>query len=204
MRRKKHKIRISRRNEKLLHLLKFFVKFNLFAIPLYIILLAGFEWTWLEQFVANVVTVMLQSLGFSPTMNGMLISIPIRDGNWAAVINWDCTGWKSMLAFFALVMATEFPLKRKLAGLVLIPVIFVINLLRIVFMFFYVKTFDLAYYQTVHAVVWSWGLIAAIIVLWLLWLRFDFTMILKKKRKRRKRSRKRKSMKRTKVKTKKV
>lgn len=191
------KRKISRRNEKLLHLLKFFVKFNIFAIPLYIILLSRFEWAWLEQLAVDIVTPMLQSLGYNPTVHDMLISIPIRNGNWAAVINWDCTGWKSMLAFFALVMATEFPLRRKLAGLVLIPVIFVINLLRIVFMFFYVRTFDLANYQTVHAVVWSWGLIATIIVLWLLWLRFDFTKLGK-------RNRKRKSRKRSKVKPKRV
>ncbi|MEK6887439.1 MAG: exosortase/archaeosortase family protein [Candidatus Aenigmatarchaeota archaeon] len=186
-RKPRRKQRISQRNEKLLHLLKFFVKFNLFAIPLYIILLSKFEWAWLEQFVVSIVTPILQLLGYNPTVHDLLISIPIKNGSWGAVINWDCTGWKSMLAFFALIMATEFPLRRKLAGMVLIPVIFVINLLRIVFMFFYVRTFDLANYQTVHAVVWSWGLIATIIVLWLLWLRFDFTKVFKKKRKRRRR-----------------
>ncbi|HLD39116.1 MAG TPA: exosortase/archaeosortase family protein [archaeon] len=192
------KRKISQRNEKLLHLLEFFVKFNLFAIPLYIILLSRFEWAWLEQFVVDIVTPMLQFLGLNPTTNGLMISIPIRDGSWAAVINWDCTGWKSMLAFFALVMATNFSLRRKLAGMVLIPVIFIVNLLRIVFMFFYVRTFDLANYQTVHAVVWSWGLIATIIVLWLLWLRFDFTKFWKRKRTRVKR----KMAKRSKVKRK--
>ncbi|HIG97139.1 MAG TPA: exosortase/archaeosortase family protein [Candidatus Aenigmarchaeota archaeon] len=169
----------------LIHVLRFFIKFNLFAIPLYIILYEGWTLVELQLLVANAVTAMLQSIGFNPTAHDLLISIPIRNGNWGAFINWDCTGWKSMLAFFALVMATEFPLRRKLAGLLLIPVIFVINLLRIVFMFFYVRTFDLANYQIVHAVIWSWGLIAVIIVLWLLWLRFDFTKCWKRKDKKR-------------------
>ena len=171
--------RLSRRlsNDKLLRILKFIVKFNVFAIPLYIILFTRFEWVWLEKAVTDITVYFLNGLGFNPTVHDLLISIPIRGGSWAAVINWDCTGWKSMLAFFALVMATDYPARRKAMGLLLIPVIFAINLLRIVFMFFYVRAFDLAYYQAVHTIIWSWGLIITIAALWLLWLRYDLTKI---------------------------
>ena len=170
-------------------MLKFFIKFNLFAIPLYIILYQGWALPGLQQFIANIVTHALAALGLNPTMQDLVISIPVRNGDWAAVISWDCTGWKSMFAYFALVMATDYPNKRKALGLLLLPVIFVINLLRIVFMFFYVHTFDLAYYRTVHAVIWSWGLILTIAVLWLLWMKYDFTKILNRKSDRKRKRR---------------
>ena len=81
-------------------------------------------------------------------------------------------------------MATDYPAKRKLAGLLLLPIIFLVNLVRIVFMFFYVHAFDLANYQIVHAVIWSWGLILTVIALWLIWMRYDFTNLKKVRRKR--------------------
>lgn len=173
----RHLLRFSDADTKLIRVLKFFIKFNLFAIPLYIILYESWTIPAFQQLVASITTYLLSSLGMNPTMNGLLISIPVLHGDWAAFISWDCTGWKSLLAYFALVMATDYPVKRKLAGLLLLPVIFAINMLRIVFMFFYVRTFDLAHYQTVHAIIWSWGLIITIIALWLVWMRWDFTKI---------------------------
>ena len=166
---------------KFFRVLRFFIKFNLFAIPLYIILFEGWTLVELQRLVADVTMAALTALGYNPSINGFTISIPVIHGDWAAVINWDCTGWKSLLAFFALVMATDFPNKRKALGLLLLPAIFVINLLRIIFMFFYVKTYDLANYQLVHNIVWSWGLILTILVLWMIWMKWDFTKLIGKR-----------------------
>ena len=162
-------------DRKLLKVLKFLVKFNLIAIPLYVIIILEWRFVELQQMTANLVYGLLNYVGANPAINGYLISIPVKNGTWGALINWDCTGWKSMLAFFALVMATDLPMRRKAYGLLLIPLIYVINLFRIFFMFFYVRTFDLAHYNLVHTVVWSWGLILVILVLWVFWLRHDFT-----------------------------
>src|SRR3989344_2790729 len=118
-------------DKQLMRVLKFIVKFNLFAIPLYLVLI---------------------------------------------------TGWKSMLALFALIMATDFRLKRKAFGMILIPVVFFINLLRILFMFFWVKTFDLAHYQTLHSLIWSCGLILTIVLLWFVWMKYDFLKIFDRNR----------------------
>jgi exosortase/archaeosortase family protein len=149
---------------------KFLIKFNILAIPLYLILVTGWNLGWLQQMTANIIYSILSSLGFSPAIDGLMITIPIHNGNWAAVIDWDCTGWKSFLAFIALVMATDAPTMRKIRALMFVPVIYVINLARIAFMFFYVRTYDLQYYQVVHSIVWSWGLIITILVLWILWM----------------------------------
>src|SRR3989344_8514124 len=166
---------------KFIRLLKFFIKFNLFAIQLYVILYEGWTLPALQRAVADFTMYALTALGLDPSINDLVISIPVRNGDWAAVINWDCTGWKSMLAFFALIMATDYPNKRKMLGLLLLPVIFAVNLARIIFMFLWVHWFDLANYQLVHSVVWSWGLILTILTLWLIWMKWDFTKPLKKK-----------------------
>lgn len=167
----------SQPETKFIRMLKFFVKFNLFAIPLYVILYEGWTLPALQTWIADFTVYVLTALGLSPVLDGLIISIPVPNGNWAAVITWDCTGWKSLLAFFALVMATDYPNKRKVLGLLLLPVIFAVNLLRILFMFLWVHWFDLANYQLVHAVVWSWGLILTILVLWLVWMKYDLSML---------------------------
>ncbi len=165
-------VRFSQKNERLFRILKFIVTFNIFAAPLYFILLTGWTLAELQILVRDVTAWLLTSLGLNPSVQDLIISIPVKNGEWAAFINWDCTGWKSMLAFFALVMATDHGLRRKALGLLLIPLIFVINIVRIVFMFVYVKTFDLAYYQIVHTLIWSWGLILVILALWFVWMKY--------------------------------
>jgi len=182
MRKKPRRLLFSNPETKFIRVLKFFVKFNLFAIPLYVILYEGWTLPELQKAIADFTMYALTSLGLNPTLDGLIISIPVRNGDWAAVINWDCTGWKSMLAFFALVMATDYPNKRKMLGLLLLPVIFAVNLARIIFMFLWVHWFDLANYQLVHSVVWSWGLILTILALWLVWMKRDFTKPFMKKR----------------------
>ncbi|MBI3190308.1 exosortase/archaeosortase family protein [archaeon] len=153
-------------------LLNFLIRLNIFAIPLYVILVLGLTLPWLQSTVTEITYYLLNAAGMHPSVSGFLISIPIQDGTWAAAITWDCTAWKSMLAFFALVMATDYELRKKRNGLaVFIPLIFAVNIVRIFFMFFYVKTFDLANYSFVHTVVWSWGMIIVILVFWIAWLK---------------------------------
>jgi exosortase/archaeosortase family protein len=162
--------------------LKFLVKFNLFAVPLYLILIANLRLELLETFTADITSAILNSMGILLERAGNYIIVPVANGSWGAFINWDCTGWKSFLALFALVMASDFHLKNRLKGLaVLLPALFVINIARIVFMFWFVNAFDLAYFDAVHAVIWSWGLIAAILVLWFLWMRYSLRKGSKKK-----------------------
>ena len=59
----------------------------------------------------------------------------------------------------------------KLYGLVFIPAVYLANLVRIWFMFFFVSKFGLYYYDFVHATLWSWGLILTILVFWVIWIR---------------------------------
>jgi len=167
----------SQLNRKLLRMLVFLIKFNLFAIPLYLIILSGFQWAFLKEATAGSVFVMLRISGIDASIENSYIAVPMSNGSFVASIDWDCTGWKSMFALFALIFATDFPLRRKLAGLVLLPVIYSINLVRIWFMFFFASVYGLAYYSILHATIWSLGLITAILILWIIWLKKDFSKL---------------------------
>lgn len=153
-------------------ILRFLVKFNLFAAPLYLLLLLDWQSAWLQTATADITMALLDATGIAAERAGNLISIPVLNGTWGAFINWDCTGWKSFLALFALVMATDFGMKKKAKGLaILLPALFIVNIGRILFMFHFAAGFDLAYFEVAHAVVWSWGLIFAILAFWAAWMR---------------------------------
>ena len=155
-----------------LRILTFLIKFNLLAIPLYLIIVSGFQLGFLKDVTADFTFHMLRLTGIDASIAGNIISIPAENGVFAARIDWDCTGWKSMFALFALIFATDFSLRKKMRGLVLIPAVYLVNLLRIWFMFLFVSDFGLAYYDIVHATVWSWGLILTVLIFWVVWMRF--------------------------------
>ena len=152
-------------------ILIFLVKFNLFAIPLYLIIISGFQLGFLKDLTTGFSFALLRTTGIDASLSGNLIAVPIENGSFAAVIDWDCTGWKSMLALFALIFATDFSLRKKLYGLVFIPLVYFVNMLRIWFMFYFVSGFGLLYYNIVHAIIWSWGLIVVILVFWVMWMK---------------------------------
>ncbi|MBI4170192.1 MAG: exosortase/archaeosortase family protein [Candidatus Aenigmarchaeota archaeon] len=155
-------------------ILKFLIKFNIFAIPLYVLLLLDWQSGLLQSITADITFWLLQATGIAAERTGNFIAIQLVNGQWGAFINWDCTGWKSFLALFALVMATDFSLGKKAKGLViLLPALFAVNIGRILFMFHFARGLDLAYFDIVHATVWSWGLIFAILAFWTLWMRHN-------------------------------
>jgi len=158
----------------------FLIRLNLFAIPLYLIIMLRLQLYALREAIAIIVSNLLQLSGISASLSGTMIAI--QNGSFAADIVWDCTGWKSIFAFFALVFATSFELRKKLFAMAFLPVIFIINIFRIWFMFYYVHTFGLFGYDVVHTVIWSWGLIIVVLLLWVIWLKWaDKTLLMARK-----------------------
>ncbi len=169
---KKYVFSFWHRKEKEYRILRFLIRFNLFAIPLYALLLLDWQSGLLQSITADITYNLLQATGIAAERTGNFIAIQLQNGSWGAFINWDCTGWKSFLALFALIMATDFPARAKAKGLViLLPALFAVNIARIVFMFHFARGFDLAYFELAHATIWSWGLIAAILVFWVIWIK---------------------------------
>lgn len=157
----------KKRNESLLRALKFFVLLNAFAIPLYTIIILNLEFQPLKAATTDISFVLVKAIGVPATISGNLITIPVENGSWAGYIDWDCTGWKSMLLFFALVFATDMTLKRKIKCMIFMPVIYMVNILRITFMFWYVSAHGIENYPLIHATIWSWGMLLAVLGFWI-------------------------------------
>ncbi|MAH42901.1 hypothetical protein CL614_04225 [archaeon] len=152
------------------YVLKFLMKFLILAIPLYAIMIFGLSIPALQANVAVFITWFLNLTGVPATVSGIMITLP----EFAGYIAWDCIGWKSIIAFIGLISAThiyngkQFWGKKRYLGFALIPVIFVVNLVRIWFMFF-IASIDVDLYFLLHDIVWSWGLILLVLILWVLW-----------------------------------
>ncbi len=151
-------------------ILVFLLKLNLFAIPLYAIILSGARSELLMQVTTAIAFSMLRITGVDAGLDNGVISVPVSGGSFGGYVSWDSTGWKSMLALFALVFATDFGIRKKLLGLTLIPALFFINALRVWFMF-YIATINVAYFEIAHITIWSWGMIFAVLGLWILWMK---------------------------------
>jgi exosortase/archaeosortase family protein len=160
------------RNKKLFKALKFLVLFNVFSIPLYIILLTGVSFAPLQFATAQVVNPLLNAIGINSRLDGLIISVPEPSGSFAGHISWDCTGWKSMLAFAALVLATDAKRNKKLLGLAMIPLVYAFNIFRVTSVFALVSVFGAQYFPTIHAIMFSFAMVAFILLLWVAWLKY--------------------------------
>jgi exosortase/archaeosortase family protein len=156
--------------EKLIKILLFLLKFNLLAIPLYIVLYFNFSFSPLQNFLAYLIFQTLKILGYNTSLNGYFLIIQ----NFPEIIeiSWDSTGWKSLYALTALVLAT--PLSnfyKKVKFLILaLPTLFLINYVRILTTILISIKFGLKYFEIIHTFLWREGLIFAIIAIWALYL----------------------------------
>ncbi|MEM5870130.1 MAG: archaeosortase/exosortase family protein [Candidatus Aenigmatarchaeota archaeon] len=158
--------------KKLLQVLWFLVKLNLLAIPLYLLLYFNFSYQPLQDLVAFLSYKLLSALGVQASLNHSNL-IATKGLKIAFVdVSMDCTGWKSLYALFALTIATpEIKLKKKSIFLAIsLPSLFFINIARIV-VTIYISLLEPEIFGFVHDILWSWGLVAAVLGIWLLWLK---------------------------------
>lgn len=148
----------------------FLLKFNLFSVPLYAILVSGAKLPFLIA-TTTFLSYSLVSATIPASMENSIISIPAADGSFAAYITWDSTGWKSMLAMAALIFATDFPRRKKLRGLVFVPLVYAANIVRIWLMFLAVHWYGTGVFPFLHTTLWSFGLIATILAFWVIWMK---------------------------------
>lgn len=144
----------------------FLAKFTVLALPLYAVLSSGWESQMMRSLNASISTVILSLAGLDVVNTGSVIY-----GDYLTLdVSWDSTGWKSMMAFTALVLATPAAVRRKLLGIVLgIVFLQTVNIARITSMFYAVEVFHVDY-ELLHTVLWRWGMTAMILSAWLLWL----------------------------------
>lgn len=157
----------TRRQVMLLRVLRFLVVFTVLAAPLYMLLASGWEARGIRAATAAVSAAVLDLAGMDAASSGTFVSAPgiLLD------VSRDSTGWKSLLAFTALVVATRAPWRDRLEGLMLgLVVVAIANVLRITTMVVAVVVFGIDY-ELLHLVLWRWGLTGVVLVGWLLWLR---------------------------------
>jgi exosortase/archaeosortase family protein len=160
--------------KKLIQVLIFLIKFNLLAIPFYILNFLDFSIPPLQYLVAFLSHKLLSTIGIQSSLNQNTL-IAIKEFKMFFVeISMDCTGWKSFYALSALTLATpKIEIKRKLLFLFIsIPSLFFVNIVRIV-LTIYFSLIKPESFALIHDFLWQWGLILTIIGLWIVWLRFE-------------------------------
>ena len=165
---------------RLLYGLVFLVRFFVLALPVWIVALTGFESYWLETVVARLVVLVLNLLGYGAVFVAQVsegIGIPglVLAGKPTGIV-WDCVGWKSFFAFIALVIAVpEINWEKRLKALWLLPVLFVVNILRIASVVIVGYYWPFAF-NVAHALLWQWGLVLVVLLLWVVWLRIIYNI----------------------------
>ncbi len=165
----------ERLTNRLASVLIFLVTFNLLAIPLYIAIYANLSFEPLKELNARIVSATLDFFGYDSYSDGSTVNL-VSDGVLQKIdISWDSTGWKSMYAIGALILATPISkISRKIKFAVIgIAIIFLINYLRISSTILISANFGFNLFDIIHTVLWREGLILAVVGVWLVWMRME-------------------------------
>ncbi|MFA5406043.1 MAG: exosortase/archaeosortase family protein [Candidatus Nanoarchaeia archaeon] len=163
---------LSSRQKKLWTILKFLVIFNLMAVPLQLIIYFDINFYPLAFIERAQVSFFLNLFGVQHT----LYDVPYQLGQLPAIdinhqilaIGEACTAIRSLIAFTALVLASPKSWKSKKKGLLLLPIVYLANIIRIITLAF-VSLTNPSLFELVHVVLWREGLVLLIISLWVYW-----------------------------------
>ena len=117
------------------------------------------------EFTARITHFSLRLLGTQCEINGTIISSPV----FSIRVGHECTAIIPMLILFSAVLAFPSTIKQKLSCILIgLPVLFVLNLVRVVTLY-YIGVYIPDFLETAHFIVWQSVMIVAVIGLWLLW-----------------------------------
>jgi len=166
-------------NKKRLRVLEFFTRFLLLAIPLYLIMYSPLSLYFAEDLIANISEYALTISGKAVLRsegveyNGLAMPLLYVQGIEKGVgIARACTGYRSFIALAALIFAVpRIPNKKRLLGLIVFaPILFFTNIVRVVSTIWIGATFGLDWFELTHTFLWREGLIALILLMWVVWL----------------------------------
>jgi len=166
--------------KKLMEVIWFLLRFNLLAIPLYILLYLDFSFQPLQNLVAFLSFKLLSISGVQASLSGSLITVISGFRLSVIDVSMDCTGWKSAYALLALAVATPaIKMKKKIKFLLFsLPPLFLINILRIAATTYLSLSLDPKYFSLVHDLLWQWGLAFAVLGIWVFWLKREKRIII--------------------------
>jgi exosortase/archaeosortase family protein len=95
-------------------------------------------------------------------------SVYIMDAGTGYEITQDCLGWKSMMAFTALMISSGGVRKNlKYLGIGLLAIVFT-NFLRVVTTI-HLSEAGIISFEIIHGFLWRWSLTAIVLAAWLIW-----------------------------------
>lgn len=155
---------LSEKQERLLETNIFLGKMLFVGAIFHLILFIYPDTTPLQSAYADMIAGLMNQFGYSFTSSGVYV-LPGYE------ITQDCLGWKSMMAFTALIYASSEKVsehvKYILAG---IGVLAVANVVRIVTTI-HLSDIGLISFEVIHGVLWKWSLTALVLVAWVYWFR---------------------------------
>jgi archaeosortase B (VPXXXP-CTERM-specific) len=119
----------------------------------------------LRIFVAHSTGTILNALGTGVQVDGTLVS----SADFSMIIVNECTGIISMIILLCAFFSYPCKIKGKLLGIAIgMPTLFLLNLIRVVTLF-YIGTFLPDFFETTHILVWQSIMILAVIAIWIVW-----------------------------------
>lgn len=117
--------------------------------------------------VAGQVALLLGGIGMAASVEGYLVSY----GRVVLEVTSDCTAWKDMVAFVAMITAVpKVSWKKRLNGLALLPMIYAVNLTRLASLLV-LGNWKPEFLGLVHNVLWIGGTLLFMLLLWAVWLK---------------------------------
>jgi exosortase/archaeosortase family protein len=161
---------LNETQQRLWRVFVFLVRMIVLTVPLYFILSASGILLPVQYAAADSTFWLLESAGYPMAQYGTSLVIEGQQ-HFAFFITEDCTGWKSMLFFFALVFAvTGIRMKKRLLGLAIgVPLIWLGNLARIFIIVWIQQGYGTGLAMLLHDIFWQAGLIALVLILWSVW-----------------------------------
>jgi len=178
--------KLTEKQKRLWELEKFLLRMLAFVIPVYLILAFGADMSPVQKEVARESYALMNSMGFNVTLynTGVIAEFAGKPEGPPSVaspgrppffftISPDCTGWKAMLFFAALVLAVpRRAWKLRVAGIVAgVAVLWLVNIFRVAAVVSVYASHGLDAAMLVHDWLWQIGMGATGLLLWLAWLR---------------------------------
>ncbi|MBI3413191.1 MAG: exosortase/archaeosortase family protein [Candidatus Aenigmarchaeota archaeon] len=165
------RIRLNQEQGRLWVVVKFLLRLTALSLPLYIVLWANPSFDFIQYAVRDSVLSLTQAVGIDAEVDGFDLKLGTVDGAVTLNIAADCTGWKSAVAYVALLLAVPGISNRKrLIGLAGIPILYAVNVLRIAFLVWVVNVMGFGYFRIFHEYLWKLGLSLAVLLVWYVWL----------------------------------
>jgi len=174
---RQRKIRkLTPKQRRLWELEKFILRMLVLVIPVYLILTFGVDMGPVQQEVARESYWLMGPMGFNATLYGTgIIAEFAGKAPLFFTISADCTGWKAMLFFAALVIAVPCrKWKVRAAGLAAgVIAIWLVNLFRVAAVVAVYSSSGIDAAMLVHDWLWQIGMGLAALLLWAVWLRLS-------------------------------